>query len=139
MTNINEIYLGRLIDDGKETIGFMNVININEIYGCFTLELPWLDNKKDISCIPTGRYEWDKYDSPSKGLVIRLKNVPERTFVEIHIANYKRQLRGCIAVGVNRADIDKDGLIDVVKSKVAFDRIMDITPDHGFINISKIG
>ena len=48
-----------------------------------------------------------------------LQDVPNRAGVRIHPANYARQLEGCIALGLGKADLDKDGNIDITSSKQA--------------------
>jgi hypothetical protein len=68
---------------------------------CYTLELPWVDNLNNISCIPVGTYSgilrYDKTD----GWRIQLENVPNRTGVQIHMGNYTSQIKGCVLVGTN--------------------------------------
>ena len=36
---------------------------------CLTLELPWMDNKHDISCVPKGEYIIKKVIRPTRGEV----------------------------------------------------------------------
>lgn len=65
---------------------------------CQTIELPWLRNKRNISCVPEGRYELKKGMTQKRGLHIRLKDVPDREGILIHPANdAARELKGCIA------------------------------------------
>lgn len=68
---------------------------------CYTLELPWIDNLNNISCIPEGTYSgilrYDKTD----GWRIQLENVPNRTGVQIHMGNYTKEIKGCILVGTD--------------------------------------
>ena len=63
-----------------------------------TIELPWLDNKRRVSCIPPGRYELKKrYTEKHKDHII-VMNVPGRDGILIHPANDALQeLLGCIA------------------------------------------
>jgi hypothetical protein len=81
----------------------------------FTIELPWDDNKPDVSCVPAGLYELIPYDSPTHGPTWRLDNpalnvygtafVPAggRSEIELHSGNWARQLLGCIALGLEAA------------------------------------
>lgn len=66
---------------------------------CCTMELPWHDNHPQISCIPEGSYTFDNYESPKHGQVWMAQNVPNRSNIEIHNANFASQLLGCIGVG----------------------------------------
>jgi hypothetical protein len=65
---------------------------------CHTIELPWLQNRRNISCIPEGRYALRKRFTPKHQLHILVVDVPGRAGILIHPANYaKTELRGCIA------------------------------------------
>ena len=72
---------------------------------CRTLELPWRDNRTQRSCIPPGTYRCQIVQSPKFGRVYGVTNVPGRSAVLIHSANFAgdvdrgwaTQLHGCIA------------------------------------------
>jgi hypothetical protein len=65
---------------------------------CFTIELPWLNNKPQISCIPEGKYEVVKRFSEHHEQHLLLKNVAKRSLILIHPANDAvKELKGCIA------------------------------------------
>lgn len=74
------------------------ILRQNKPY-CSTLERPWLNNENGISCIPAGLYKVTKFNSPSKGEVFLLHDVPGRSMIEMHVANHVSELKGCIAVG----------------------------------------
>lgn len=73
-----------------------------------TIELPWRENRGNVSCIPIGVYECEPYHSPSRGNVYRLLNVPKRTDILIHVGNfagdtskgYRTDSEGCILPGL---------------------------------------
>ncbi len=65
---------------------------------CQAIELPWLGNQRQVSCIPEGRYELRKGVSQARGLHIRIKDVPGREGILVHPGNEAgRDLKGCIA------------------------------------------
>ena len=65
---------------------------------CCTVELPWLQNKRNVSCIPEGRYELMKRTTPKRGQHLLVLNVKGRDGILIHPANNAlKELRGCIA------------------------------------------
>jgi hypothetical protein len=65
---------------------------------CNTIELPWLQNEQNVSCIPEGRYELRKRFIKKFGLHLLVVDVPDRSWILIHPANdAKTQLKGCIA------------------------------------------
>ena len=56
----NDLYLSRLDDNGKETIGYSHYSNGFDSLALNTLELPWKNNQENISCIPIGTYPFKK-------------------------------------------------------------------------------
>lgn len=65
---------------------------------CHTIELPWNDNKRNISCIPEGVYEIEPRFSKRFKHHLILKNVKGRSFILFHPANNAlKELQGCIA------------------------------------------
>ncbi|HNV30271.1 MAG: hypothetical protein KF856_16060 [Cyclobacteriaceae bacterium] len=65
---------------------------------CNTIELPWLQNQRNVSCVPEGRYELRKRFIKKFGLHLLVVDVPDRSWILIHPANdAKTQLKGCIA------------------------------------------
>jgi len=96
-----------------------------------TLELPDLDNSPNISCVPTGVYLCKRgemyigHESNRKLIeTFLLQDVPNRSDIGIHPANYARELRGCIAVGYIP---DFDGNGGLGDSKRAHQRFMELT------------
>lgn len=84
---------------------------------CVTLELPWNSNMKRISCIPTGTYNVVRRTSQKYGEHFHIQNVPNRSLILIHHANYHFDLLGCIGVGKNFAFINKDAHLDITSSR----------------------
>lgn len=108
------------------TLGQLDIIDGNGLVidTLFTLELPWKDNERRVSCIPIGTYKLKLHTSPKFGQCYWVKDVPNRDAILIHPANYTRQLLGCIAVGLDHKDIDKDDELDLVSSRKAMDEIL---------------
>ncbi len=98
----------------------------------YTLELPWHDNKPNISCIPDGEYVVDWTYSPHFKRNVFLINTKKRTGVRIHSANfagdnppYHKQLNGCLALGEKIGMMDGQLAIFVSKSAVRrFEKLM---------------
>lgn len=84
------------------------VMELLDGYRCVTLELPDKDNEQYVSCIPEGVYEYFYRADGSNGECFELKNVANRTYVQIHIGNWTKNTVGCILPGqtfnVNHAD-----------------------------------
>ena len=97
-------YLFRGQSSVEGTFGYMVV---NGLYW-HTLELPYKNNQKNISSIPSGEYKCETRYSPHfKRVTFHLKNVEGRSYVLIHGANFagdtekgwQSHLNGCIALG----------------------------------------
>jgi hypothetical protein len=81
-----------------DVLGTNGTVYSGEKSICYTIELPWKENQKRISCIPEGRYEIVKRYSAKFKWHFILINVPNRAFILIHPANDAlKELKGCIA------------------------------------------
>jgi hypothetical protein len=86
----------------------------------FTIELPWLDNRRNISCIPEGSYALAPRFSDKFSHHLQVLDVPGRSLILIHPANNaKRDLEGCIAPVTALTGIGKGN-----SSKPQLDKLM---------------
>lgn len=87
--------------------GIFGHLDING-FDCVTLE-----NHDKV--IPAGSYKATFYSSPRLHReVLLLHDVPGRTMIEIHPANWASQLEGCIAVGRERSGMAIDSSQDTM-------------------------
>lgn len=71
---------------------------LNDRFLCFTIELPWRENRRMESCIPEGIYALEARSSKKFGNHLLVKDVPQRNLILVHPANYaQKELQGCIA------------------------------------------
>ena len=117
------VILNRFFGDDKQTLGTLTVQNTKELFVCKTLELGWHDNANNTSCIPEGEYncKWTRSNRLSTAaghdvFTYEVLNVPNRSGIRIHSANYFYQLLGCIALGDAHKDINADGNLDAIHS-----------------------
>jgi hypothetical protein len=84
----------------KSTIG---ELFINGERFCDTLELPWKDNQRSISCIPEGEYpvriRLPRESATRDYMHLLVKDVKDRDYILFHIGNTAKDTRGCILVG----------------------------------------
>lgn len=111
------------------------------IFKFHTLELPWKDNKKGISCIPEGTYDAHKEGPTDKRpyIYFRVPNVPGRFGILWHPGNYTRQIRGCTLPGYKILDLDKDGILDITETTKTLKTLVDLMPPKFQLVISKGG
>lgn len=107
-------------------------------FHCFTLELPWVCNEQNISCIPDGQYQGRLYRSPRHGDVVLLDNVPNRSYIEIHSGNFTRQVKGCILVGDSITYMDRDTVPDVTNSRKTLNELLSHLPAVFSVNIERV-
>jgi hypothetical protein len=124
---MNSLSLVRDIPGERQTKGQLFVLDHTGevLFQCFSLELPWKDNERNISCIPDGRYPIVPRFSERFKNHLHILNVPSRDLILIHEANFVHQLRGCIAVGDTRLDMNGDGLKDLTNSVRTKNRLLE--------------
>ena len=117
----------------KSTIGNLY---LNGEWLCDTLELPYLDNQRSISCIPEGQYKarlrTARESATRNYLHLLVEDVKDRSYILVHIGNFPKDTRGCILVGIGREQ-------DRVKnSTLAMDLLMKEILNLGGTNINLI-
>ena len=117
----------------KSTIGNLY---LNGEWLCDTLELPYLDNQRSISCIPEGQYKarlrTARESATRNYLHLLVEDVRDRSYILVHIGNFPKDTRGCILVGIGREQ-------DRVKnSTLAMDLLMKEILNLGGTNINLI-
>ena len=76
---------------------------INGELFCDTLENPWKDNQRNISCIPDGEYNvrlrLPRESATRDYIHLLVKEVPNRDWILFHRGNTAKDTSGCILVG----------------------------------------
>lgn len=121
-TFTEESTIGELIVDGERF--------------CDTLELPYKDNQRSVSCIPTGEYKvrmrYPRESATRDYLHLLVQDVKDRSYILFHRGNTAKDTRGCILVGQgSQQDI-------VHNSTLAMDLLMKEIINLGGKNINLI-
>jgi hypothetical protein len=70
---------------------------------CDTLELPYKDNQRSVSCIPAGQYKvrlrLPRESATRDYIHLLVQDVPNRDYILFHRGNSAKDTRGCILVG----------------------------------------
>ncbi len=131
----NRLIIYRDSDNGTQTTGHGEVVSDGDSeskpkFTFFTLELPWKDNQRGVSCIPAGKYMIRKRNPYGNFPYVHfdILNTTPREGVKIHAGNYYTSIRGCQLVGNALIDINGDGQLDVTNSKATLQKIVDLLP-----------
>lgn len=127
------VHLFRLKRSDQGTEGLL----VHDDFTCRTLELPWRENQRQISCIPAGEYDVEVRLSNKYGRVYWVRRVPNRTYILIHSGNfagdkskgYKTHVMGCILLGKKMGYLGNQ--IAILNSRItvrAFTEMMDYEP-----------
>ncbi len=120
----------RLNQDKKQTLGRLFIFDgLSVIFESTTLELANNDNQRNISCIPTGNYNVKSRNSSKYNDHFIIEDVPDRDFILIHPANFHTDLRGCIGIGKEFADINADNRQDITQSRATMKKLLQIAPE----------
>jgi hypothetical protein len=128
-----EVELLRLQDNGEATLGCLRLDK--KLPGIWTLEEPWRNNERNVSCIPEGAYRTErvvdrilsvkKYDEPYViPSTFEVTGVSGRSGILFHPGNTVLDTRGCILLGLDIAKLGLRGYDAVTDSRVAFNRFL---------------
>ncbi|WP_428242974.1 DUF5675 family protein [Gynuella sp.] len=103
---------------------------LNGMHFSYTGELPWLNNERNVSCIPPGEYTLKPHTSPHFGKCFIIVDVQGRSFILIHKGNwcgnrakgFRSDVLGCIIVGQRLGTLA--GQAAVLASGTAFNRLL---------------
>ena len=132
LSNINLLIIRDTFTENS-TIG---KLFINGEFFCDTLENPYINNERNISCIPAGEYKvrlrLARESATRDYLHLLVQEVPSRSYILFHRGNTAKDTRGCILVGQNR---EQDR---VNNSRLAIDLIVKEILNLGGENINLI-
>lgn len=98
-----------------------------------TLEPPWENNQRNISCIPEGTYQTVYLPKSASGKyrkVWHLRNVKDRSAILIHNGNLVDHTRGCILVGTRFGRLG--GKPAVLSSRTGMRKLLELIGEQGF-------
>lgn len=121
----------------KGTIS-VNLINTgDESFNQFgyNIELPYRDNRINISCIPSGIYTFQKRLRADKTQTIEILNVPNRSNVLAHPGNFIKDTHGCILPNLNYSYTKETKTPYGISSRVQVKQLLTALPDKGIVHI----
>lgn len=135
--NPNELPVVDLYRFMRSDQGTRGKLHFND-FACHTLELPWKNNQRNMSCIPPGSYKCTTRISPKFGLTYWLLEVPNRSYILIHSGNwagdvekgFKSHVNGCILLGLQSGYLQ--GQWAVLNSRITVTKFMNIMDQQPF-------
>lgn len=109
-----QILIKRIAEYKGATLG---VVLIDKRPQFVSLELPWLNNEQNKSCIPEGYYDIRIKRSDKFGVTLEVQGVPNRSDILFHAGNTAKDTHGCILLGRRFGEIE--GLPAVLDSNMA--------------------
>ena len=98
----------------------------------FSLERPWKNNSRNVSSIPYGNFRCDYTYSPRfKRKLYLLRDVPGRSGIRIHAANWSYELMGCIALGMQIGVLE--GEVGLLRSAPAIEKLVRFMNEDSFL------
>lgn len=120
------IIINRIVDYGS-TSGTFGTLTFGD-FKCCTVERSWENNTPRVSCIPTGYYYLERWNSPKFGescIVYggTVSKIPDGTHIRsrilIHPANSPSDLMGCIGLGKNQSIVNGKQIVTNSRKTVA--------------------
>jgi len=115
-----------------------NLINTgDESYNQFgyNIELPYLDNHRDVSCIPPGLYTFQKRVSKKRGNHFIILNVLNRSEILVHSGNYMKDTQGCILPNLDYSYTKETKTPYGITSKVQLKQLFNVLPPAGTLHV----
>lgn len=133
-----KVVINRYHETNNQTLGVLSIFNGHKhLYSCYTLELPWKNNERKVSCIPNGKYRIIKRYSEKHRTHFHITEVENRDFILIHSGNFHFEIEGCILVGKMQSDINSDGEIDVAYSRGCMESLLFYLPDEATLLLTE--
>jgi hypothetical protein len=127
-----------------EKMGVFGIISHDGQQICHSVEQPWDDNKPFHSCVPDGVYDLVPFHSdqwgetyalsnPDLGVFIRIDDMihsKQRYACLIHLANWARDVSGCVGPGSDLSAASKNHSLPVewmvTESRTTTQKLIDI-------------
>lgn len=127
---MKRLVLNRLQKLDDRTLGRLCVFSDLKHEATFsTLELPFRNNEKSKSCILSAFYYVEPRTSTKYGKHLLVLGTSPREMILLHNGNYPGDTEGCILVGTDFGDIDKDGKLEITSSRQAMRKLVELVTD----------
>lgn len=131
------IVISRFKFTDQGTLGVVLDSNGDSFLDLVTIELPWRNNRRMLSCIPRGSYTCSKVKSPRFGDSYQVTNVEGRSHVLFHHGNfagdtfkgYRADSNGCILLGMRHGNLqNQDAVLSSRMARTLFESTMEFQP-----------
>lgn len=129
------IYRFEKTDKGTVSVNLINTGDESFNQFGYNIELPYLDNRRSVSCIPVGIYSFRKIVRPDNSQAIEIMNVPNRTHILAHSGNFMRDTKGCILPNISYSHIMDTKTPYGITSRPQVKQLLRALPSQGIVHI----
>lgn len=127
---MKRLVLNRLQKLDDRTLGRLCVFSGLNLEATFsTLELPFRNNERQKSCILSAFYTVEPRTSPKYGKHLLVIGTAPREMILLHHGNYPGDTEGCVLIGTDFGDIDKDGRLEITSSRQAMRKLVELVDE----------
>lgn len=129
------IYRFEKTDKGTVSVNLINTGDESFNQFGYNIELPYLDNRVNVSCIPSGIYTFQKIVRSNGNEAIEILNVPNRTHILAHSGNYMKDTQGCILPNISYSYTRESKTPYGITSKPQVKQLLRALPSRGTVHI----
>lgn len=129
------IYRFEKTDKGTVSVNLINTGDESFNQFGYNIELPFLDNRRSVSCILSGIYPFRKIVRPDGSEAIEIMNVLSRTHILAHSGNYMKDTKGCILPNLSYSYTSVNKIPYGITSKPQLKQILKVLPSQGIVHI----
>jgi len=129
------IYRFEKTDKGTISVNLIDTGDASYNQFGYNIELPYLDNHRNVSCIPSGVYTFQKIVRADRSEAIEILNVHNRTHILVHSGNYMKDTQGCILPNISFSYTKETRTPYGITSKPQLKQIYRALPSRGTVHI----
>ena len=129
------IYRFEKTDKGTVSVNLINTGDESFNQFGYNIELPFLDNRRSVSCILAGIYPFRKIVRRDGSEAIEIMNVPNRTHILAHSGNFMKDTNGCVLPNISYSYTKDTKTPYGITSRPQMKQLLRALPTQGIVHI----